>query len=141
MNRKQRLKKKSPYKGTGRYLQYVRCPCCGKLARGQAVGNAGNHQLSVSRCIRKLPGWHTGWEWKHEFPNRDMLESLSVALHRATAQVDAALNRVKFEESAWVTMIEKSKVGVSDDRNKIEGERIHIGERISLGGKVSTRSM
>jgi hypothetical protein len=153
MNRKQQLKKKSPYKGTGRYLQYVRCPCCGKLGRAAAMGHAGEHQLSVSQCIRKLPGWHTGWEWRHSFPDNIMLERLLEALRRATAQVEAALNRVKFDEEAWVGMmgksklIEKSYVGVSHDkaegseragvyRNEVEGS-----ERAHIGGTVSSRSV
>jgi hypothetical protein len=137
--RRTRLQDKSPYKGTGRYLQYLRCPCCGKLARGQAIGNAGNHQLSMSRVVGRIPGYRKGFEWKHEFPSRDMLESLSLALHQAQAQVDAALaalNRVQFDESAWKTMIEKSHVEVSNDRQEVKGERARIGERVSLGGKV-----
>jgi len=92
--------------------------------------------LSVSRCTGPRGGYHGGFNWVHEFPSRDMLEKLSLALSLAQAQVDAALNRVKFDESAWKTMIEKSHMEVSNVRNKIEGERVHTGERVSLGGKV-----
>jgi len=90
-SRKALLKKISPFKGTGRYLQYLRCPCCGKLARGQAIGNSGSHQLSVSQCIRKLPGYRTGWEWGHGEPDHDMLLALEESLERALSQVRAKL--------------------------------------------------
>jgi hypothetical protein len=77
-----------------------------------------------------------------------MLESLSAALRLATAQVDAALNRVKFDESAWASMMEKSKVGVSNDRSKIEVERVRAysieikgSERTHIGSAVSSRSL
>jgi len=90
-SRKALLKKISPHRGTGRYIQYLRCPVCGKLARGQAIGNAGTHQLSVSQCIRKLPGYRTGWEWGHEEPDHDMLLALEESLERALSQVRAKL--------------------------------------------------
>jgi len=94
ISRKKYLQKISPFKGSGRYLQYVRCPCCGKLARGQALGNAGEHQLSVSQCIRKLPGYRTGWEWGHVKPTREILEALKESLERALEQVGEALGVV-----------------------------------------------
>jgi len=90
-SRKALLKKISPYKGTGRYLEYVRCPCCGKLCRAQAIGSAGGHKLSVSRCIRKLPGYRTGWEWGHQEPDREMLGALKESLEAALKQVNGLL--------------------------------------------------
>jgi len=92
-SRKALLKKASPHKGTGRYLQYLRCPCCGKLARGPAIGNAGTHQLTVSQCIRKLSGYRTGWEWGHSVPDREMLGVLEESLERALAQVREMLGK------------------------------------------------
>jgi len=90
-SRKALLRKISPHKGTGRYLQYVRCPCCGKLCRAQAIGNAGTHKLSVSQCIRKLPGYRTGWEWGHQEPDREMLGALKESLEAALEQVNGLL--------------------------------------------------
>jgi len=94
-SRKALLKKISPHKGTGRYLQYLRCPCCGKLCRGQAIGNAGTHQLTVSQCIRKLPGYRTGWEWGHREPDREMLGVLEESLERALVQVREQLGKAE----------------------------------------------
>jgi len=94
-SRKAFLKKVSPHKGTGRYIQYLRCPCCGKLARGPAIGNAGTHQLTVSQCIRKLPGYRTGWEWGHREPDREMLGVLEESLERALAQVRGLLSEAE----------------------------------------------
>jgi len=90
-SRKALLKKLSPFKGTGRYLEYIRCPLCGKLARGLAIGHAGTHKLSVSQCIRKLPGYRTGWEWGHREPDREMLGALKESLEAALAQVNGLL--------------------------------------------------
>jgi len=90
-SRKALLKKISPHRGTGRYIQYLRCPVCGKLARGPAIGNAGTHQLSVSQCIRKLPGYRTGWEWGHRKPDREMLGALKESLEAALEQVNGLL--------------------------------------------------
>lgn len=90
-SRKNFLKKISPHKGTGRYLQYLRCPCCGKLARGQAIGSAGTHELSVSQCVGRRPGYRTGFDWEHQRPGREHLEALRESLERALVQVDAML--------------------------------------------------
>jgi len=94
-SRKALLKKISPHRGTGRYIQYLRCPCCGKLARGPAIGNAGTHQLTVSQCIRKLPGYRTGWEWGHREPDREMLGVLEESLERALVQVRDMLGKAE----------------------------------------------
>ncbi len=93
-SRKNLLKKISPFKGTGRYLQYVRCPCCGKLARGQALGNAGEHQLSVSQCTGPKGGYRTGFNWEHVKPAREILEALKESLEAALAQVNGLLGVV-----------------------------------------------
>jgi len=93
-SRKTFLKKISPFKGTGRYLQYVRCPCCGKLARGQALGNAGEHQLSVSQCTGPKGGYRAGFNWEHVKPTREILEALRESLERALEQVGEALGVV-----------------------------------------------
>jgi len=90
-SRKQLKRALSPHKGTGRYLQYIRCPCCGKLCRAQAIGSAGSHKLSVSQCIRKLPGYRTGWEWGHREPDREMLGALKESLEAALEQVNGLL--------------------------------------------------
>jgi len=92
-SRKALLKKISPHKGTGRYIQYLRCALCGKLARGPSIGHAGSHQLTVSQCIRKLPGYRTGWEWGHREPDREMLGVLEESLERALAQVREMLGK------------------------------------------------
>jgi len=94
-SRKQVNRLLSPYRGTGRYLEYIRCPNCGKLARGQAVGAAGSHELSVSQCVRKLPGYRTGWEWRHDPPSREHLGALKESLERALAQVDGLLGEAE----------------------------------------------
>jgi len=99
-SRKQLKRALSPHKGTGRYLQYLRCPCCGKLARGPAIGNAGTHQLTVSQCIRKLPGYRTGWEWGHSVPDREMLGVLEESLERALAQVREMLGKADEVQAA-----------------------------------------
>jgi len=93
-SRKNLLKKISPFKGTGRYLQYVRCPCCGKLARGQALGNAGEHRLSVSQCTGPKGGYRTGFNWEHVKPTREILEALKEGLEAALVQVNDALGVV-----------------------------------------------
>ena len=124
-SRKNLLKQQSPYKGTGRYLQYLRCPCCGKLARGQAIGSAGTHKLSVSRCIRKLPGYRTGWEWGHERPSRDHLEHLAEALRRALAQVDVGLGVWAAEELLAVraesVLIRSGRFLVVGSQSRVKG--------------------
>jgi len=97
-SRKNLLKQISPYRGTGRYLQYVRCPTCGKLARGLALGNAGTHQLTVSQCVGPRPGYRAGFEWRHDSPSREHLEALKESLERALAQVNGALG----EEAAVI---------------------------------------
>jgi len=93
-SRKVRLKRESPYKGTGRYIEYLRCPCCGKLARGQVIGAAGQHMLSVSRCKGPKPGYRTGFDWEHVPPDRETLEALRIALERALRQVKQGLGYV-----------------------------------------------
>jgi len=93
-SRKNLLKKISPFKGTGRYLQYVRCPCCGKLARGQALGNAGEHELSVSQCTGPKGGYRAGFNWEHVKPTREILEALKESLERALEQVGEVLGVV-----------------------------------------------
>jgi len=95
LSRKKYLKKISPHKGTALYIEYLRCPCCGKLARGPAIGNAGTHQLTVSQCIRKLPGYRTGWEWGHREPDRGMLGVLEESLERALVQVRGMLSEAE----------------------------------------------
>ena len=90
-SRKSFLKKISPHKGTGRYLQYTRCPCCGKLARPQAIGNAGTHRLSISQCTGPKGGYRTGFNWE---PIPEILRALKESLERALAQVNDALDVV-----------------------------------------------
>jgi len=90
-SRKAYLRKISPHKGTARYLEYLRCPCCGKLCRGQAIGHAGTHQLSVSQCIGRRPGYRTGFDWKHREPDREMLGALKESLEAALEQVNGLL--------------------------------------------------
>jgi len=90
-SRKSFLRKISPYKGTGRYIEYLRCPLCGKLARGPALGHAGSHQLSVSQCVGRRPGYRTGFEWKHGKPEREHLEALKESLEAALDQVNGLL--------------------------------------------------
>jgi len=90
-SRKNFLKKISPFKGTGRYLQYVRCPCCGKLARGQALGNAGEHQLSVSQCTGPKGGYRGGFHWEHVPPTSEILGALKESLEAALVQVNGLL--------------------------------------------------
>jgi len=94
-SRKNLLKQISPHKGTGRYLQYIRCPVCGKLARGQAIGNAGTHQLTVSQCIGPRPGYRAGFQWGHDSPSLEHLEALKDCLERALVQVHGALGEEK----------------------------------------------
>jgi len=93
-SRKTFLKKISPFKGTGRYLQYVRCLCCGKLARGQALGNAGEHQPSVSQCTGPKGGYRTGFNWEHVPPSPEILGALKESLERALEQVNGLLGEV-----------------------------------------------
>jgi len=90
-SRKSFLRKISPFKGSGRFLQYVRCPCCGKLARGQAIGHAGTHQLSVSQCVGRRPGSRGGFDWEHVPPSPEILESLKESLEAALDQVNGLL--------------------------------------------------
>lgn len=128
-SRKALLKKISPHKGTGRYRQYIRCVCCGKLCRPQAIGSAGMHRLSVSRCVRKLPGFRTGWEWEHIPPNREQLAGLAEALHRALSQVEMELGVQPAEEFIPIRTksvpirSERSLVGKS--QSNIRGEKNH----------------
>ena len=91
LSRRNQLLKTSPHRGTGRYIQYLRCPCCGKLARGQAIGSAGQHELSVSQCVGRRPGYRTGFDWRHDAPSREHLEALKESLERALGQVNDAL--------------------------------------------------
>ena len=142
--RRTRLQDASPYKGTGRFLQYVRCPCCGKLARGPAIGAAGTHKLSISRVVRRIPGYRKGFEWKHETPNRDVLDRLLKALGLATSQVEVALwhldlygrDRIGLPGRVFVPMTQILKVGVPNDRQRI-GEKVRVGVGRSSG--VQTR--
>jgi len=90
-SRKSFLRKISPFKGSGRFLQYVRCPCCGKLCRGQAIGHAGTHQLSVSQCVGRRPGSRGGFDWEHVPPTPEILESLKESLGAALDQVNGLL--------------------------------------------------
>lgn len=90
-SRKSFLRKISPFKGSGRFLQYCRCPLCGKLARGPALGRAGTHQLSVSQCVGRRPGYRTGFDWEHVPPSPEILESLKEALEAALEQVNGLL--------------------------------------------------
>jgi len=92
-SRKALLKKLSPFKGTGRFLQYLRCPCCGKLCRGPAIGNAGTHLLSVSQCTGPKGGYRAGFNWEHREPDREMLGVLEESLERALAQVREMLGK------------------------------------------------
>jgi len=90
-SRKSFLRRISPFKGTGRFLQYCRCPLCGKLARGQAIGHAGTHQLSVSQCVGRRPGQRGGFDWEHVPPTPEILESLKESLEAALKQVNGLL--------------------------------------------------
>jgi len=90
-SRKAFLRKISPFKGSGRFLQYVRCPCCGKLCRGQAIGHAGTHKLSISQCVGRRPGSRGGFDWEHVPPTPEILESLKEALEAALEQVNGLL--------------------------------------------------
>jgi len=92
-SRKAFLKKISPFKGTGRFLQYLRCPVCGKLARGPAVGNAGSHILSVSQCTGPKGGYRAGFNWEHRELDGEMLGVLEESLERALAQVRGMLGK------------------------------------------------
>jgi len=90
-SRKSFLRKISPFKGSGRFLQYCRCPLCGKLARGPALGRAGSHQLSISQCVGRRPGSRGGFDWEHVPPSPEILESLKEALEAALVQVNGLL--------------------------------------------------
>jgi len=90
-SRRNLLLKTSPHRGTGKFIEYLRCPCCGKLARGQAIGHAGTHKLSVSRCVGRQPGYRTGFDWKHEPPSREHLTALRESLAAALNQVNDLL--------------------------------------------------
>jgi len=90
-SRRNLLLKTSPHRGTGKFIEYLRCPCCGKLARGQAIGHAGTHKLSVSRCVGRRPGYRTGFDWKHEPPSREHLTALRESLAAALNQVNDLL--------------------------------------------------
>jgi len=139
-SRKALLKKISPHKGTGRYIEYLRCPCCGKLCRGPAIGNAGTHQLTVSQCIRKLPGYRTGWEWGHREPDRDMLGVLEESLERALVQVRDMLGKAEVvlpQEvlaeyhllpqvlSEWIVPGNELEVFYGDEEEGQEGEVVY----------------
>ena len=93
-SRKAFLKKISPNKGTGRYLEYVRCPVCGKLARGLALGNAGSHVLSVSKCTGPKGGYRGGFNWEHIPPTPEILGALKESLEAALVQVNGLLGVV-----------------------------------------------
>jgi len=93
VSRKTFLKKISPHKGTGRYLQYLRCPCCGKLARGPAIGNAGTHLLSLSQCTGPKGGYRAGFNWEHRELDGEMLGVLEESLERALVQVRDMLGK------------------------------------------------
>lgn len=95
MNIKAKRRKASPHKGTGRFFEYVRCPCCGKLARGPSVGSAGTHVLQKMVCTGSL-GNRKGFAWDRLDPDQELLESLLEALERATAQVKKALWKIRF---------------------------------------------
>lgn len=93
--RKQRRKEASPYRGSGRFFQYVRCPCCGKLARGPAIGRAGTHTLNTMQITKSLGG-RKGFVWDRRPVDKDVLEQLLKALELAIKQVKNALWTVRF---------------------------------------------
>jgi len=90
-SRKSFLRKISPFKGTGRFLQYCRCPVCGKLCRAQAIGHAGTHKLSLSQCVGRRPGQRGGFDWEHVPPTPEMLGALKESLEAALQQVNGLL--------------------------------------------------
>jgi hypothetical protein len=160
--RRTRLQAASPRKGTGFFQQYIRCPCCGKLARGPAVGSAGQHKLSVSRVVRRIPGYRKGFEWTHEKPSKDILLSLYKALRLALKQVQyelehedlTALDRIElFDQvndslhrvvltgrenynSHIVPMARYEKTEVSDGRQRLS-ERVAV----KTSSNVQSRSL
>jgi len=124
-SRKVRLKKGSPFKGSGRFLQYIRCPACGKLGRAQAIGNAGVHKLSVSQCTGPKGGYRAGFNWEHKAPNREQLEGLAEALRRALSQVERELGVGPALVLAEFEPIRSGKFQVMTSRTHIEGDEKH----------------
>jgi len=96
-SRKAFLRKISPFKGSGRFLQYCRCPVCGKLCRAQVIGHAGTHKLSLSQCVGRRSGQRGGFDWEHVPPTPEILESLKESLEAALEQVNGLLGVVDGE--------------------------------------------
>lgn len=65
---------------------YIRCPCCGKLATGYALGHAGVHRLEVRRCVKAL-GYRYGFEWSNEPLTGELAGGLVRGLAKALVQV------------------------------------------------------
>jgi len=132
-SRKAFLRKISPFKGSGRFLQYCRCPICGKLARGPALGRAGTHQLSISQCVGRRPGSRGGFDWEHVPPSPEILESLKESLEAALAQVNGLLG-VDYDHDGhvaipamvgvlgWETIMPEVFSYGSDDEGETKGQ-------------------
>jgi len=133
-SRKSFLRKISPFKGTGRFLQYCRCPVCGKLCRAQAIGHAGTHKLSLSQCVGCRPGQRGGFDWEHVPPTPEILESLKESLEAALKQVNGLLG---VDQAVLGEPVIPSLVGVlgweiikpevfsGDNKGQGQGEIVH----------------
>ena len=68
------------------WKQYLRCPCCGKLASGYAIGHAGMHRLEVRQCVKAL-GYRYGFVWDRKPLTGDFVGALVRGLSKALVQV------------------------------------------------------
>lgn len=116
-SKRTRKLKASPYRGTGKFIQYMRCPICGKLGRGPSLGNAGQHHLTMSRPVSVLPGYRAGFLWEHRELTSDELLKLLECLESAKRQIERALRFASFKPRlSFVPLADRVPAAPMSDR-------------------------
>lgn len=113
------------------FKEYIRCPVCGKLARGVAIGNAGEHVLGIKKIIKAFGG-RGGFLWD-SFPLRsEIVEALELACLAALEQVrklkaqmadaplEVKIDRIKEEFHLAIEQIGPTGLKLKEEREQEE---------------------
>lgn len=98
-----------------RAIQHYRCPCCGKLSRGQNYGQAATTQGHLLESVTQhfIGGPGRGFRWERRSVNASdlpFLRYLLSILDRVRARLASAIASLESQERIYVPMLAPSYV-------------------------------
>lgn len=121
----------SPYKGTGKFIEYLRCPVCGKLVRGQQLNNVGNHKLELKRPIKSLGA--KGFLWEAKEITKEQAERLLLWLGIAQLQVQKYIKNMEVFQWFNILKVKREMIQASPSQIAVNSQLVRtlIQEKLS----------